>query len=138
MKIPFVLYSEEQPWIYISAGDVSSMTNFAWQASMYAPSSFAARLLRGKRMQSWDTFFNESAAALQFPYYFGQNLNAFDDCLADLSWIKEGGYLIVILDSNEFLAKESDDDFALAIHHLRLAAGKWSRGKQASLLECQS
>ena len=53
--------------------------------------------MRGDRMRSYDGLFDEFAAAMQFPWYFGYNGNAFDECIADLSWIDPGaGYALVI------------------------------------------
>jgi len=44
------------------------------------------RYLRGQKCTRKNNFFDEFAAALQFPYYFGQNWDAFDECINDLSW----------------------------------------------------
>ena len=62
--------------------------------------------LRGKKMTTVQGLFDEFAAALQFPYYFGNNANAFDECLADLSWLPAKMYALVIFDSADFLVKE--------------------------------
>src|SRR5438105_455599 len=35
------------------------------------------------------------AAALDFPAYFGRNLDALWDCLQDLSWLPEGRHVLV-------------------------------------------
>ena len=62
--------------------------------------------LRGKRMMTAHDLFDEFAAALQFPYYFGYNGNAFDECLTDLSWLPAKMYILSIFDSSSFLANE--------------------------------
>lgn len=36
------------------------------------------------------------AAALDFPEWFGQNLDALYDSLTDLSWLPEGEYTLVV------------------------------------------
>ncbi len=38
------------------------------------------------------------AEALRFPSYFGENWDAFSDCLTDLSWIVEKGVLMAHCD----------------------------------------
>jgi hypothetical protein len=53
--------------------------------------------------------YDEFAAALQFPYYFGNNANAFDECLADMSWLRGSIYVLTILDSAELLGGEPSE-----------------------------
>ena len=43
------------------------------------------RVIRGQRCKTRETLFQEFAAALQFPPYFGNNWSAFDDCITSLS-----------------------------------------------------
>jgi RNAse (barnase) inhibitor barstar len=40
------------------------------------------------------------AAAMDFPDYFGRNLDALYDCLLDLSWLPEGEHVLVWRDSH--------------------------------------
>jgi hypothetical protein len=42
--------------------------------------------VRGDRSRDEEHFMTEVAAVLQFPYYFGENWDAFWDCMRDLSW----------------------------------------------------
>ena len=65
------------------------------------------RLLRGKNMTSTTALFNEFAAALQFPCYFGNNWNAFDECIADLEWLAGEAYIIAIVDAPSVLRDQS-------------------------------
>ena len=54
--------------------------------------------IRGKRCKTEDDFFREISAAFQFPYYFGENWAAMDECLCDLEWLKASQIFVVIDD----------------------------------------
>ena len=43
--------------------------------------------LRGERCINEQAFFYEVSASFQFPWYFGENWAAFDECICDLEWI---------------------------------------------------
>jgi RNAse (barnase) inhibitor barstar len=54
------------------------------------------RTVRGRKMLNEGRLFDEFAAALQFPSYFGENWSALDECLTDLEWLPpEAGYVLV-------------------------------------------
>ncbi|MFB8274043.1 barstar family protein [Nocardia colli] len=93
-----------------------------------APSGYLVRELRGTKMRTLGRLFDEVASALQFPYYFGENKDAFDECLRDLDdFVGEGtGYVVVVRDSVHLLADEpaERDWFAEA---MRDCADYWSR-----------
>lgn len=44
--------------------------------------------LRGKRCATEDDFLIEVSASFQFPFYYGENWPAFDECIQDLEWLK--------------------------------------------------
>lgn len=70
---------------------------------------FVARPVRGRKMHDVPGLFDEFAAALQFPYYFGQNWAAFDECLCEIDWLPIGrGIVIVVRDAHELLQDEDD------------------------------
>lgn len=63
--------------------------------------------IRGGKAQSVATALDQFAAAFQFPWYFGDNLDAFWDCMCDLSWLWPFTRIsLVILDANLFLSQE--------------------------------
>ena len=92
------------------------------------PSGYVARELRGAKMRTATGLLDEFAAAFQFPYYFGDNRDAFDECLRDLDeFVGEApGYVAVIRDSAGLLADQREDlewfDAAM-----RDAADYWAR-----------
>ncbi|MET8654178.1 MULTISPECIES: barstar family protein [Nocardia] len=71
-----------------------------------APSGYQVRELRSAKMRGLTGLFDEFAAAFQFPYYFGANKDAFDECLRDLDDFigKAPGYIVVLRTSDELLA----------------------------------
>ena len=64
------------------------------------------------------------AKALAFPDWFGENWDALEDCLTDLSWRDAGGYVLV------FENAQSNDDLGVLTDVLRSSAEFWAgRGK---------
>jgi Barstar (barnase inhibitor) len=56
-------------------------------------------------MRTVERLFDEMAAALQFPYYFGENWPAFAECLADMEWLPLAvGIVVLIYDTTEVLS----------------------------------
>ncbi|WP_406270715.1 barstar family protein [Nocardia sp. NBC_00881] len=96
------------------------------------PSGYLVRELRGAKMRTTGGVFDEFAAVFQFPYYFGENKDAFDECLRDLDdFIGDApGYIAAVRDSAELLADElvERDWFAEA---MRDCAAYWSRREVA-------
>ncbi|HLS77471.1 MAG TPA: barstar family protein [Nocardia sp.] len=103
-----------------------------------APAGFVVRELRGDRMRTVAGLFDEWAAAFQFPYYFGGNKNAFDECLRDLDdFVGEAaGYVAVVRDAAELLADQLEERewFAEAV---RDAAERWRHREVAFLVVLQ-
>ena len=64
-------------------------------------------------MRTVDGVFNEFAAALQFPWYFGRNWDAFDECLSDLGWIEFASFVLVVFDADQVLVEDPVDMVAL-------------------------
>lgn len=85
------------------------------------------RRLRGSKMRTLDGLYDEVSAALQFPGYFGRNLDALNDCMADLSWLpSDRGYLLVVERASEVLAEDSLRARESWIGILATAASIWN------------
>ena len=78
------------------------------------------RFVRGRKCNTAPELFDEFAAALQFPYYFGENWNAFEDCISNLDWLDCDLCVVVILDANRLLP-DSPDEFKLLMDMLQRA-----------------
>ncbi|MFC7613657.1 barstar family protein [Actinokineospora soli] len=52
-------------------------------------------IVDGSAVRSRSDFYEAVAAALEFPEWFGHNLDALYDCLTDLSWLPPGEHVLV-------------------------------------------
>ncbi|HEY6736997.1 MAG TPA: barstar family protein [Candidatus Saccharimonadia bacterium] len=98
------------------------------------PSTFA-RIIRGHRSVTLKSFMQEAAAAFQFPYYFGENWSAYDDCINDASWLLNHfdsppleKIVIAITNVNEFLRDEEPDQLQTFYHFMERARQEWRSG----------
>jgi hypothetical protein len=115
------------PWAYFVACSERDMDNHAyWQSSTV--SSVLVRVVRGRRCGSPEQLFQEWAAALQFPYYFGHNWDALHECIRDLEWLPANGYIIVATHIEDVLTDYADD-FEYFIDYLRDTAQDWASRK---------
>lgn len=65
------------------------------------------RRVRGSKMPTVAAVYDEFAAALQFPYYFGANKDAFDECLRDWrDWLGDAPALILVIRDADALLTE--------------------------------
>jgi len=101
-------------------GDQKFAAEEAWG---WRDAGLAVRLVRGHKMRTVDGLFDEVSAALQFPYYFGENWAAFDECLADMDWLPSNvGIVIAILDAVEVLCDEPDVELEVLVRVIAHAA----------------
>lgn len=84
-----------------------------------------ALTIRGWKCKTESALHDEVGAALQFPDYYGENWNAMDECITDLSWLPADRYLIVVTGVESLLLA---DDAALRIFLSVLAdaTGTWA------------
>ena len=118
-----LLFNPDGPALSVLAATPSEVANLtmAWTATQ--PQWDILRV-RGNKSRDQASFFDELAAALQFPYYFCENRNALWDCITELSWLRGASFLIVF-DLAQHLLSESDEDFRFLVRTLADARGSW-------------
>lgn len=96
--------------------------------SGWAESGLTVRVVRGRKMLDLPGVFDEFAAALQFPWYFVENLDALDECLRDLDWLpRRSGYVLVVTEPELVLSKEQPGGLNRLVGLLAGAAGEWAQ-----------
>lgn len=73
------------------------------------------------RAQGKEALLTQIAAELDFPDWFGQNWDALEDCLTDLSWRNAAGHVLV------FEEPQPGDDLGVLIDVLQSVAEYWGR-----------
>lgn len=73
------------------------------------------------RAQGKEALLTQIAAGLDFPDWFGQNWDALEDCLTDLSWRNAAGHVLV------FEEPQPGDDLGVLIDVLQSVAEYWAR-----------
>lgn len=79
------------------------------------PEDFSIAVIDGKEVTTLRHFYEVIAKTLEFPDYFGFNLDSFDELLNDLSWIENEKIAIQIINSESFLAGERNQDKILTL-----------------------
>lgn len=110
-------------WVFEADHQSAAETVAGW-----AEAGLTVRVVRGRKMREYQGLFDEFAAALQFPWYFGENGNAFHDCMTDLAWLPtQSGYTIVFRDAADVLIGARDDGLEWLISNLSQVCAEWAK-----------
>lgn len=86
------------------------MPNFLITNNLEALNGYHIAQIDGQKAHTLRGFYEEVAKALNFPEYFGFNLDSFDEMLNDLSWLEPSKIAIYITNSDSFVEKERNPD----------------------------
>ena len=114
------------PNFHIVTGSPSQLYDRIWRLSSELRSGLEIKTLQGPRMRTRQSMFAEFAAALQFPYYFGANWDALDECLSDMAWMPAVGYGIVISQADEVLRGATPEEMSTLVSILASSSDYWS------------
>lgn len=126
-----ILYECDPPWLLRVTSSHSEISSYCLGLARKEPLDVVVRILRGERMKDVDSLWDEFAAALQFPHYFGYNWPAFDECLADLKWLRPkhyaDAYIFVVTDAALLLNEDHDSDLRTFLRIVRSVCEEWSQ-----------
>lgn len=120
------LFSISKPRFHVLAGTSSEADQYLAKLRFEGGAKIVVRLLRGKNMEGMEGFYNELAAALQLPLYFGKNWDALDECLADLEWLPSDAYLLFFADAPSVLKAASEKDRDIFFQLLFRICNEWA------------
>ncbi|OAI54882.1 hypothetical protein AYO44_14120 [Planctomycetaceae bacterium SCGC AG-212-F19] len=126
MKLDPLLRSRE-PWLHVLVGGESHVYDALWALQRSCEGRAVCRVVRGHKATTELAFFDECAAAWQFPYYFGENWDAFDECLTDLEWVPAEAYVFCVTQAVHLLEKESSGQQHRLLSMLQRAAKEWGQ-----------
>lgn len=79
-------------------------------------------VLQGKKATTLEDFYIHIAQQLDFPDYFGHNLDALDEMLNDLNWLEQNAVIVEFKNFDEFLEEENLDTKAMILSLIDQAA----------------
>ncbi|MBT1609755.1 barstar family protein [Curtobacterium poinsettiae] len=79
--------------------------------------------LDGRRCRSLGAFLHEVGLVLHFPPYYGENWDAFEECINDLDWWPETAITLVVEHTEQLLADESPRQLAILVDILLAESG---------------
>ena len=82
---------------------------YTWMYNLRGDGHYVA-YIRGGRCDTHQGFDRELSAALQFQDYYGENMNAFDECIADLEWLHAERVYVVIDQAERFMEFDRAQD----------------------------
>lgn len=123
-QLTYLLRPPAEPEFFLLKCAASSAADAALG---WADAGLTVRVVRGRKMRTYQALFDEFAAALQFPWYFGENGSAFDECVTDLAWLPaRSGYVIMVADPGAVLADTQEDALEWLVGSLRRASKEWA------------
>jgi hypothetical protein len=117
----------EGPWLHPFVATESEAFDRVAKLQHAQGTRVVCRTIRGRKARTTASLFDEFAAALQFPCYFGENWDAFDECLTDLEWLSAEGYVLLITNSIHLLEADPLDHLVRFFHLLEKAGREWSK-----------
>jgi hypothetical protein len=72
----------------------------------------------------------------EFPDYFGENWDAFDECINDLAWLPASHYVACFAEADKVL-RDSERDFGTLVSILASAADNWASTDRGSAYPIQ-
>jgi hypothetical protein len=111
------------PLVSFTSCDEGTLDDFVNGAPEFTAA--VVRIVRGKRCTTRERLYQEWAAALQFPSYFREDWDAFEECLSDLEWLPAGGLVLFITRADRLLDDAPEEDLDMLADILIMAAKEW-------------
>ncbi len=129
--MPPLIPSLGPPYIRLLCGERAEFVRLS--EALKAVPSAELRVVRGKRMSTKSALFEEVAAALQFPWYFGNNWDAFEECIRELEFVPSAHVVLGISDAQLLLCEEPEAEAGVFSQILSNAVQEFATEGQRSL-----
>jgi hypothetical protein len=87
---------------------------------------FFVAAIDGGSVNSDTALFHVLGQAFNFPDYFGENWDAFEECIRDLEWVPAAGYICVVRDTETFF-RVAPRTAGMLLEIWAHASVKWSK-----------
>jgi RNAse (barnase) inhibitor barstar len=84
----------------------------------------------GNQCKTVKLFVKEIGRAFSFPDYYGENLDALNDCINDLDWIPKDNYVLIINNFESFIIDNGKDKEDI-VNLFNEVSEQWRLGSKA-------
>lgn len=112
------------PWV---TQLIASIEDCSFVKCRFRDAGITPRVLDARRMRTKDGLLDEFASRLAFPDYFGRNWDALSECLADLGWLDDLAYVLVITRAGCLLDAEPEGELAQFLELVNQVAAEWAK-----------
>lgn len=120
-KLIVIFKGERSPGLYRLITDVK----IEELSSLSQEYNFQVVYIDGKNVTNKAEFIKAAAEAMNFPGYFGDNWDAFNDCINDLSWLAANGYILLYTHPDNF-AQNDPLEWSIALDVFQEAVEYWA------------
>jgi hypothetical protein len=99
---------DDSDHLHLIVSTEAEFTDFAWKLN--EEYKVGTRLVNGGQCRSKGDLFHEFATVLKFPHYFGNNWDAFEECLGDLEWL-DCEHVLVFISNAGLVLTDFPDEF---------------------------
>lgn len=92
---------------------------------MFISKEYKVFSLEGTKIKSKADLLRQMSQVMKFPDYFGNNWDALEECLSDLSWITAKGFVIKFVNADNFIAI-CPSDFRVFVQIIESVSKSWS------------
>jgi hypothetical protein len=121
------LLRPEKVWLHLLLASEDQAYQLSRALEQSAPGQVVSRVIRGHKAQTKAALLDESAAVLQFPPTFGDNWDAYFDCLTDLEWPPAEAYGLWVTNARCLLDREAPEQLHQALEIWANAAREWGQ-----------
>jgi len=87
----------------------SPVNSFEYLTHFFPDKKSSFFYIDGDSIIDKQSFFTEFAVKMKFPDYFGYNWDAFNDCITDLEWLNQNGFIILYRNFNKFKTNQPEE-----------------------------
>lgn len=95
------------PWFHIKIGESDLVEEIQREISNIKDVQLL--VIDGNKCKTKDLLLLEFSEKLKFPSYFGNNWDAFDECMSDLEWLPANNYVLIIKNAINILSDDVEE-----------------------------
>ncbi|MFZ7133299.1 MAG: barstar family protein [Eubacteriales bacterium] len=117
----------DSPTVYITHVTQGSVNSYVDKLKIGLMNKSYTATISGDLIKNKQDILETFKQIFQFPDYFGNNWDALEECINDLSWLNSKAYLLILINPDKMQLNEQDMQLLFSI--LLNSAHNWKQGR---------